>query len=99
MSESGMSIDLKASSRLSTKQAIVNGVHCAYKRYQQTRNISFSRLELTRLKDLKLTDHENLNKFHGMCFNQQGEVLVLWVLCRLGSLADVLFSSELKIGR
>ncbi|KAI6205271.1 Guanylate cyclase [Aphelenchoides besseyi] len=48
---------------------------------------------------LKLIENENLNKFYGMCFNQQNEVLVLWLLCQRGSLEDVLFNEELKISR
>lgn len=101
-------------SRLSARQAIANGVRCSYKRYTQTRNISFPKLDLARLKELKLIENENLNKviiridysnfkltikFYGMCFNQQNEVLVLWLLCQRGSLEDVLFNDELKIGR
>jgi hypothetical protein len=99
MSGSGASIDSRANSRLSAKQAIANGVRCSYKRYQQTRNISFPKLDLARLKELKLIENENLNKFYGMCFNQQNEVLVLWLLCPRGSLEDVLFNDELKISR
>ncbi|KAL3118990.1 hypothetical protein niasHT_003773 [Heterodera trifolii] len=63
------SIGSKANSRLLAKQALANGVKCAFKRYQQNRSISF-------------------NKFYGICFNQQK-----------GSLEDVLFNAELKIGR
>jgi serine/threonine protein kinase len=96
---SGGSFDSKANNRLSAKQAIANGVRCSYKRYQQTRNINFPKNDLSRLKELKLVENENLNKFYGMCFNQQNEVLVLWLLCQRGSLEDVLFNEELKISR
>ncbi|VDM38611.1 unnamed protein product [Toxocara canis] len=48
---------------------------------------------------LKLVEHDNLNKFYGICFNQQNEFLVLWVLCSRGSLEDILFNDELKLGR
>lgn len=41
-----------ANARLSAKQATANGVRCAYKRFQQTRNISFNKEELTRLKEV-----------------------------------------------
>lgn len=84
---------------MSAKQALANGVRCAYKRYQQTRNINFQKADLTRLKELKLIENENLNKFYGICFNQQNEFLVLWILCQRGSLEDVLFNEELKISR
>jgi hypothetical protein len=40
-----------------------------------------------------------LNKFYGVCFNQQNEFIVLWLLCQRGSLEDVMFNAELKIGR
>jgi len=42
-----------ANSRLSAKQANANGVRCAYKRFRQTRNISFSKEELSRLKEVE----------------------------------------------
>ena len=75
-----------ANARLSAKQAVANGVKCAYKRFQQTRSISFSKTELSRLKELKIMENENLNKFYGICFNQQNELIVLWILCQRGSL-------------
>ncbi|KAI6209361.1 Guanylate cyclase [Aphelenchoides besseyi] len=87
----------KANSRLSARQAVVNGVKCAYKRYQQTRNLTFSKSELAQLKELKLIENENLNKFYGICFNQENDFIVLWCLCQRGSLEDVLFNDELKI--
>jgi len=43
-----------ANSRLSAKQANANGVRCAYKRFRQTRNISFSKEELSRLKEVEI---------------------------------------------
>jgi hypothetical protein len=42
--------------------------------------------ELSRLKELKITESENLNKFYGISFNQQNELICLWVLCQRGSL-------------
>ncbi|KAH7716097.1 guanylate cyclase [Aphelenchoides avenae] len=87
----------KINSRLSAKQAIANGVRCAFKKYRQTRNISFPKNDLARLKELKLVENENLNKFYGICFNQQNEFIVLWLLCQRGSLEDVIFNEELKI--
>uniref|UniRef100_A0A915M913 Guanylate cyclase domain-containing protein n=1 Tax=Meloidogyne javanica TaxID=6303 RepID=A0A915M913_MELJA len=47
-----------ANSRLSAKQANANGVRCAYKRFRQTRNISFSKEELSRLKEDMLFNEE-----------------------------------------
>jgi len=93
------SIGSKANSRLQAKQAVANGVKCAYKRYQQTRNISFNKHDLSRLKELKIMENENLNKFYGICFNQQNEFICLWILCQRGSLEDVLFNTDLKIGK
>ena len=93
------SLGSKANTKISAKQAVSNGVRLAYKRYQQTRNITFPKSDLVRLKELKLVENENLNKFYGICFNQQNEVLVLWLLCQRGSLEDVLFNEELKINR
>ncbi|KAL3097057.1 hypothetical protein niasHS_002773 [Heterodera schachtii] len=89
----------KANARLSAKQAMSNGVKCAYKRYSQMRSLSFNKNELSRLKELKLTENENLNKFYGISFNQQNEFIVLWLLCQRGSLEDILFNEELKISR
>ncbi|KAL3073194.1 hypothetical protein niasHT_035470 [Heterodera trifolii] len=89
----------KANARLSAKQAMSNGVKCAYKRYSQMRSLSFNKNELSRLKELKLTENENLNKFYGISFNQQNEFIVLWLLCQRGSLEDMLFNEELKISR
>ncbi|KAH7726719.1 GCY-9 protein [Aphelenchoides avenae] len=85
--------------RLAAKQAVANGVRCAYKKYLQTRNITFQKADLARLKELKLTEYENLNKFYGMCFNQQNELVVLWVLCQRGNLEDILFNDDMKVGR
>jgi guanylate cyclase len=48
---------------------------------------------------LKMIEFENLNKFYGISFNQQNELIVLWLLCQRGSLEDVLFNEELKISR
>ncbi|KAL3103382.1 hypothetical protein niasHS_002568 [Heterodera schachtii] len=84
------SIGSKANSRLLAKQALANGVKCAFKRYQQNRSISFNKNDLSRLKELKIMENENLNK---------NELIVLWLLCQRGSLEDVLFNAELKIGR
>ncbi|KAI1704079.1 adenylate and guanylate cyclase catalytic domain-containing protein [Ditylenchus destructor] len=89
----------KADRRLSAKQCLANGVRCSYKRYMQTRSITFPKNDLSRLKELKLIENENLNKFYGISFNQQNEMIVLWLLCQRGSLEDVLFNEELKISR
>ncbi|KAK0397573.1 hypothetical protein QR680_002176 [Steinernema hermaphroditum] len=89
----------KANSKISAKQAIANGVRLTVKRYQQTRNLTFPKHDLINLKELKLIENENLNKFYGICFNQQNELLVLWILCARGSLEDILFNDELKLGR
>ncbi|KHN72851.1 Atrial natriuretic peptide receptor 1 [Toxocara canis] len=93
------SLGSKANAKISVKQAVCNGVRLSVKRYAQTRNINFSKAELRKLKELKLVEHDNLNKFYGICFNQQNEFLVLWVLCSRGSLEDILFNDELKLGR
>ncbi|KAF7636579.1 Guanylate cyclase [Meloidogyne graminicola] len=93
------SIGSRANSRLAAKQAIANGVKCSYKRYAQTRSVTFNKVDLARLKELKVLENENLNKFYGISFNQQNEFIVLWLLCQRGSLEDVLFNEELKISR
>lgn len=41
-----------ANARLGAKQANANGVRCSYKRFQQTRNITFNKEELSRLKEV-----------------------------------------------
>nr|CAD2188039.1 unnamed protein product [Meloidogyne enterolobii] len=92
-------IGSRANSRLSAKQAVANGVKCSYKRYAQTRSVTFNKHDLARLKELKVMENENLNKFYGISFNQQNEFIVLWLLCQRGSLEDVLFNEELKISR
>lgn len=33
-----------------------------------------------------MVEFENLNKFYGIAFNQQNELIVLWILCQRGSL-------------
>lgn len=80
------SANSKADGRIAAKQAVANGVRVAFKRYKQTRNLTFPKAELVRLKELKLLEHENLNKFYGISFNQQNELIVMWVLCPRGSL-------------
>ncbi|KJH41566.1 ligand-binding protein, receptor family [Dictyocaulus viviparus] len=84
---------------ISAKQAMSNGVRIAIKRFQQIRNITFPKSELKVLKELKLIENENLNKFYGIAFNQQNEFIVMWVFCSRGSLEDILFNDELKLGR
>ena len=42
-----------ANARLGAKQASANGVRCAYKRFQQTRNIAFNKEELSHLKEVQ----------------------------------------------
>uniref|UniRef100_A0A915LTE1 Guanylate cyclase domain-containing protein n=1 Tax=Meloidogyne javanica TaxID=6303 RepID=A0A915LTE1_MELJA len=71
------SIGSRANSRLSAKQAVANGVKCSYKRYAQTRSVTFNKHDLARLKELKVMENENLNKFYGISFNQQNEFIVL----------------------
>lgn len=46
------SLNSRANSRLSAQQAIVNGVRCSCKRFYQTRNITFPKFELARLKEV-----------------------------------------------
>lgn len=48
------SLGSRANARLSAKQAHANGVRCAYKRYQQTRNLTFPKSDLTKLKEVGL---------------------------------------------
>ncbi|CEF59372.1 Guanylate cyclase [Strongyloides ratti] len=91
------SLTSKANAKLSAQQAMCNGVKLAYKKYKQTRNLTFQKKELIILKELKLIEHDNLNKFYGICFNQQNEFIVLWILCQRGSLEDVLFNEDLKL--
>ncbi|KAF8354659.1 gcy-9 [Pristionchus pacificus] len=83
---------------ISAKQALCNGVALAVKRFTQTRNITFPKHELKILKELKLLENENLNKFYGISFNQQNEFIVAWLLCSRGSLEDILFNDEMKLG-
>jgi hypothetical protein len=59
----GGSIGSKANSRLSAQQAVANGVKCSYKRYAQTRSVTFNKHDLARLKELKAMENDNLNKW------------------------------------
>ncbi|GMR47297.1 hypothetical protein PMAYCL1PPCAC_17492, partial [Pristionchus mayeri] len=95
---SGSHSDSKAKSLIAAKQAQCNGVALAIKRFTQMRNISFPKSELRVLKELKIMENENLNKFYGIAFNQQNEFIVAWILCSRGSLEDILFNDEMKIG-
>ncbi|KAF1747315.1 hypothetical protein GCK72_023777 [Caenorhabditis remanei] len=93
------SMNSKQNGLIAAKQAVSNGVKLAIKRYQQVRNITFPKSELKLLKELKILENDNLNKFYGISFNQQNEFIVMWVLCSRGSLEDILFNDELKLGR
>ncbi|EGT29930.1 hypothetical protein CAEBREN_30737 [Caenorhabditis brenneri] len=93
------SMNSKQNGLIAAKQAVSNGVKLAIKRYQQVRNITFPKSELRLLKELKILENDNLNKFYGISFNQQNEFIVMWVLCSRGSLEDILFNDELKLGR
>ncbi|VDO42074.1 unnamed protein product, partial [Haemonchus placei] len=77
---------------LSANQAMSNGVRIAIKRFQQMRNITFPKSELKLLKELKLVENENLNKFYGIAFNQQNDFIVMWIFCTRGSLELCNFS-------
>ncbi|MCP9260458.1 Guanylate cyclase [Dirofilaria immitis] len=48
---------------------------------------------------LKMLENENLNKFYGICFNQQNELLILWTFVTRGSLGDIIFNDEMKLNR
>jgi hypothetical protein len=63
---------------------------------------------------LRLIENDNLNKFYGISFNQQAEMIVMWLYCPRGSLEvicpriqkflcknlqDILFNDEMKLGR
>ncbi|KAK6766572.1 hypothetical protein RB195_026075 [Necator americanus] len=98
-SSGSFSGSLGSKQMISGQQAMSNGVRLAVKRFQQMRNITFPKSELKLLKELKLTENENLNKFYGISFNQQNEFIVLWLYCNRGSLEDILFNDELKLGR
>ncbi|CAJ0584558.1 unnamed protein product, partial [Mesorhabditis spiculigera] len=93
------SLTSKQNGMVGAKQAISNGVRLAIKRFTQMRNITFQKEDLRTLKELKLIENENLNKFYGIAFNQQNEFVVMWILCSRGSLEDILFNDELKLGR
>ncbi|CAJ0946898.1 unnamed protein product, partial [Mesorhabditis belari] len=93
------SLGSKQNGLIAAKQATSNGVRVAIKRFQQVRNITYPKHELRTLKELKLIENENLNKFYGIAFNQQNEFIVMWILCSRGSLEDILFNDELKLGR
>uniref|UniRef100_A0A915PQ63 Guanylate cyclase n=1 Tax=Setaria digitata TaxID=48799 RepID=A0A915PQ63_9BILA len=97
--ESTVSVDSKGSRKLSVGQAICNGVKLAVHRYNQMRSITFPKSELQILKQLKMLENENLNKFYGICFNQQNELLVLWTFVTRGSLKDIIFNDEMKLNR
>ncbi|VDN82618.1 unnamed protein product [Brugia pahangi] len=84
---------------LSMERAICNGVKLSVRRYHQTRNITFPKNELQILKQLKMLENENLNKFYGICFNQQNELLILWTFVTRGSLGDIIFNNEMKLNR
>lgn len=45
----------RLNARLSARQAIVNGVKCSYKKFQQMRNITFVKSDLGRLKEVKFS--------------------------------------------
>ncbi|GMR46151.1 hypothetical protein PMAYCL1PPCAC_16346, partial [Pristionchus mayeri] len=97
-SVSGSHSDSKAKNLIAAKQAQCNGVALAIKRFTQMRNISFPKSELRVLKELKVMESENLNKFYGIAFNQQNEFIVAWILCSRGSLEDILFNDDMKLG-
>ncbi|VDM37368.1 unnamed protein product [Toxocara canis] len=86
-------------SSFGVQQAVCNGVRLAARIYAQNRNLAFVKSELKLLKEMKLLENENLNKFFGISFNQQNEFIVLWIFCQRGSLEDILFNDELKLGR
>ncbi|GMT06605.1 hypothetical protein PENTCL1PPCAC_28779, partial [Pristionchus entomophagus] len=98
LSDSHTSSTDKKTKLISAKQAVCNGVSLAVKRFVQIRNMSFPKDELRVLKELKLLENENLNKFYGIAFNQQNEFIVGWLLCNRGSLEDILFNEEMKLG-
>ncbi|VDK74338.1 unnamed protein product [Onchocerca ochengi] len=91
--------ELKTNRKIPMERAMCNGVKLAVRRYRQTRNITFPKHELQILQQLKMLENENLNKFYGICFNQQNELLILWTFVTRGSLEDIIFNDEMKLNR
>ncbi|CAI2350695.1 unnamed protein product [Caenorhabditis sp. 36 PRJEB53466] len=48
------------------------------------------------LRQMRLLDHDNLNKFIGLCLNGP-QLLSLWRFCSRGSLADVISKSSMQM--
>ncbi|VDK45518.1 unnamed protein product [Anisakis simplex] len=102
--QSGSFLDSDASrsvvmTTFGTQQVICNGIRLEARTYIQNRHLTFVRKELKLLKAVKLLENDNLNKFYGISFNQPNEFIVLWNYCQRGSLEDILFNEELKLGR
>ncbi|KAM3715200.1 Receptor-type guanylate cyclase gcy-9 [Dirofilaria immitis] len=99
INESIISNESKINQKIPMERAVCNGVKLTVRRYRQIRNITFLKNELQILKQLKMLENENLNKFYGICFNQQNELLILWTFVTRGSLGDIIFNDEMKLNR
>ncbi|EJD75141.1 guanylate cyclase [Loa loa] len=97
--ESLISNESNTNEKIPMERAMCNGVKLSVRRYRQVRNITFPKNELQILKQLKMLENENLNKFYGICFNQQNELLILWTFATRGSLEDIIFNDEMKLNQ
>ncbi|CDO41085.1 Receptor-type guanylate cyclase gcy-17 [Caenorhabditis elegans] len=53
-------------------------------------------VERSELRQMRSLDHDNLNKFIGLCLNSQ-QLLSIWRYCSRGSLADVISRSSMQM--
>uniref|UniRef100_A0A914XEL8 Guanylate cyclase n=1 Tax=Plectus sambesii TaxID=2011161 RepID=A0A914XEL8_9BILA len=81
----------------SAKRAIVGVQHVVVNKYAQNSHITFNQRQLAHLYQLKQLNHENLNSFIGLSYNEQNELITCWQFCNRGSLEDILHASEMEL--
>ncbi|CAI4231808.1 unnamed protein product [Auanema sp. JU1783] len=71
--------------------------HASFHLYPQRRPISFNRMDMQLLSQMKQAVHDNINPFLGMSFNENEEMVLLWKYCSRGTLQDIIYNEEVVL--
>lgn len=73
--------------RISKNHAVIGtNTHALFHTYHQIRPITFNRMDMQLLNNMKQLVHDNLNPFLGISFNEKEELILLWKFCSRGSI-------------
>lgn len=74
-------------SRFSNYHAVIGtNTHASFHAYPQRRSITFNRVDMQLLNNMKQLVHDNLNPFLGLVFNEKEDLILLWKFCSRGTI-------------